>query len=71
MTELPEEFVDKLPACIGVGGPRVAAGNDHAPNRLGCMGFVFLMGGGIAHASDNEAISDQPSVFSFLRDADN
>ena len=44
MPELPEKFVDKLPACIGVRVPRVAAGDDHAPDGAGCMGFVFVMG---------------------------
>jgi len=42
MTLFLEQFLNKLATGIGVGGPRVAAGNHHAPNRLGGMGLVFL-----------------------------
>ena len=44
MPLLLEQFVDELPAGIGLGGARVAAGNHHAPNCPGCMGFVFVSG---------------------------
>jgi hypothetical protein len=51
MTLLLEQFLNKLAAGIGVGGPRVAAANHHAPNLPGCMEFMFLMDGGITHDS--------------------
>jgi hypothetical protein len=42
---LLEELLDQLSADVGVGRAGVAASDHHAPNRFGCMGFVFVVSG--------------------------